>query len=346
MNHVKIDQEFMLHFMENLINIPSPVGYYVKVSKFMVDSLTQLGYEPWVDNKGNIYVRVAGQNKEKTVGIVAHLDTLGLMVRKINADGSLKIVDIGGINYHSIEGESVVIHTRDNGEYTGVVCCNSHSLHVFKDAATLERTSENMHIMIDEKVSCAEDVQKFGIRVGDHISVNPRFTVTKSGFIKSRFIDDKGGVAAVVATLKALKDHNLVPSNNVVFMFSQYEEVGYGGASVPDGMEELVAVDIASVGPDNAGTEFDVSICTKDAITVYDVPLVDKLVKLAQEHHLGFQTDICTGGGTDASQAVRAGNNLRVAAIGLGTYSSHAMERTHVEAMENTSKLLLAYCCG
>lgn len=338
-----LDKSYLLAVMEKLINTPSPVSYYEEVNPLLKELAGELGYPVEFDRKRTGYIKVKGKDESKTICVGAHLDTLGLMVRKIDKDGKIRVRNLGGINYNNIEGESVVVHTRDNKKYTGIVWCQSHSVHVFDDAKTLTRDEKSMIVVLDEDVHSEKEVKELGIQHGDIISLEPHFTVTENGYIKSRFIDDKACVACALAVLKAMKEQNLAPSCNVWFAFPHYEEIGHGGSYVPEEISEYIALDIGVLGPDHAGSERKVSICVKDNFSPYDRELTDRLITCAKEAGVDFVEDVFYRYSTDANAAVRAGNNIQAAAFGMGTFSSHGMERTHVQAVMDTAKLLAAF---
>lgn len=339
----KVDNEYMLSLMEDILNIPSPVGFCDDVLCRLEEYAQALGYNMSYDNKSSGYIIVEGEDNSKCVAISAHVDTLGMMVKSINEDGSIKMVNLGGVNYNSLEGETVTVHTRDGQSYNGLVCCKYHSVHVFDEAKVAERNEANMILMLDEVVRSKQGVLDLGIMSGDHISIKPRFEYTQSGYIKSRFIDDKACVANIFGMLKALKDNNLKPKYKTMLIFPQYEEIGHGGAYVPEEVSEYLAVDIGLVGPDLSGDEFSVSICAKDVHGPYDRKLTTRLVNQAKKAECDFHVDVFYRYGTDGGAANRGGNNLAAAAMGPGTFCTHGMERTHIKAIENTTKLLLAY---
>lgn len=340
---MKINIDYMIKFLEDLINAPSPVGYSDKAFKVIEKYVNELGYELTYDIKGSGYVEIEGESDEKTVMISSHIDTLGMMVRFINPDGSIAFSPLGGLNFHSVESETITVHTRDGREYNGLVCCKSHSVHVFPDAHTLERKAENMYILLDELVKTKDDVIALGIMPGDHISINPRFDYTKSGYVKTRFIDDKGCIACVISMLKTLSEMKVKPKYKTKLVFTQYEEVGFGGSYVPSDVSEYLSVDIGLIGPMLNGNEFEVSICTRDSAGPYDRKMTTRLIELAKANDVKFKTDIFLGYETDGCAARRGGNDIVTAAIGPGTHSTHSMERTHRDALENTAKLLVAY---
>ena len=338
-------KDYFCSCFKELVNVPSPTGYYVKANPVIKEMAEKLGYEVTFDNKNTAYITVDGIDNSKTVLVGAHMDTLGLIVRRIDSDGKIRVRQLGGVNFHSIEGETVTVHTRDGREYTGLCTCQSHSVHVFDDARSCERDEEHMMIILDEKVSSKEEVNALGIYHGDVISIDPRCQITENGFIKSRFIDDKAAVACVFTMLKHLKENNQKPQYNTIFAIPYYEEIGLGGNYIPEGVSEFVAIDIGLIGPDQDGNEFAVSICAKDNGAIYDYELTTELVALAKREGIDHAVDLYYRYGTDANQALRSGNNIRAGVFGMAVYCSHGVERTHLDGIENTMKLLEAYLC-
>lgn len=340
------DRDYFKNCFQTLIDTPSPVGYYIEANPLLQKLAGELGHTVTFDQRGTAYITLDGQDNSKTIMIGAHMDTLGLIVRRIDPDGIIRVRQLGGINYHSIEGETVTIHTRDGRKYTGLFACQSHSVHVFDDARTMPRDEEHMMILLDEKVRSKEEVNALGIRNGDVISIEPRCQFTEKGFIKSRFIDDKAAVACCFAMLKYLKDNGMQPKYRTILALPYMEEIGLGGTYVPEGVEEFVAVDIGLIGPDLDGSEYSVSICSKDNGTIYDYELTSKLVSIAEKLSLNYAVDIYYHYGTDANTALKAGHNLKAATFGTAVYCSHGMERTHMDGIENTMNLLLGYVLG
>ncbi|MCI6887424.1 MAG: M42 family metallopeptidase [Lachnospiraceae bacterium] len=338
-----ISQEYILQTMREFIETPSPVGYYKETIPLLERYANELGYQVEFDRKKTGYIKVPGKDTDRTICVGAHMDTLGLIVRRIDKDGMIRTRNLGGINYNNIEGETATIVTRDGRRYTGLVTSQSHSVHVFDDARTLERNETSMMIILDEPVTSEEDVRSLGIRHGDTIYLDPRFTVTPNGYIKSRFIDDKACVACALSVIKYMKENNITPSCNVWFAFPYYEEIGHGGAYVPPEISQYIALDIALIGPDYDGGEDKVSICAKDNFSPYDYDLTTHLIEVAEKNHLNYAVDIFYRYGTDANAAIRSGNNVQAAAFGMGTFCSHGVERTHISGVMETAKLLAAF---
>lgn len=337
-----IDQKYLIDTFFSLVSVPSPVGYHVEANPRLAEIASALGEQVTLDRRGNASIRIAGEDSSQTVAVAAHMDTLGLMVSGIAKDGTLHIRSVGGTNLYSAESENVTVLTRSGKRYTGILMCKSHSVHAFDDARTKERTDENMMVLLDEPVSSRADTEALGVCVGDYIAIDARPVFTEGGFLKSRFIDDKAMVACAFTAIKALKDAGRKPKYDTVFQFTYYEE-NSGGIPLPDGVTELLGLDIGLVSPTNAGTEHTVSICTKDFATVYDYTLTSELITLAERAGCAFVTDVHYRYGSDVGVALRTGVDLRGALIGPGVYGSHGVERTHIDGLAETVKLLLAY---
>ncbi|MBQ3064540.1 MAG: M42 family metallopeptidase [Clostridia bacterium] len=340
---MKTDFSFLLDTLQRLIDTPSPVGYYVKMKPVIEEYAASLGYTVTYDNRDTAYIRVEGEDTSKTVCIGAHADTLGLMVRGVNADGTLRVRALGGINFANVEGENVTIHTRGGKTYTGMLVCAHHSSHAYSDAKTMERNDDTVFVLLDACVKTPAEVKALGIGNGDYISIDPRFTVTEAGYIKSRFLDNKVAMACVFSVLKLLAEQKIKPKYNTVFAFPFYEEIGFGGVCIPQEISEYIAVDIAILGPDSTGSEQAVTVFAKDASMPYDYDLTNRLIAAAERAGCAYAVDVFFRYGSDASQAIKGGNNVRAAAFGMGVYASHGVERTHLSGVENTARLMLSY---
>lgn len=330
-------------FLVELLSINSPTGYTKNAVDFLRETIEKTGHKTETTPKGNLIVQVDGEDANQTRGLSAHVDTLGLMVRSINSDGTLSLTTLGGPLTPTLDGEYCEIITRDEKVYTGTILSKSPSIHVYKDASTKKRDIDNLIVKLDEAVEDKEDVEKLGILNGDIVAYDPKVVVTDSGFIKSRFLDDKASVAILVSILKMIKEEDIVPATNLKFIFSTYEEVGHGASWIPEDITEFIAVDMGAIGLDLDCTEFDVSICAKDSSGPYDYDLTTRLINYAKDTDLDFAVDIYPMYGSDASAALQGGANIRAALIGPGVSSSHGMERTHTDALENTFKLIAEY---
>lgn len=339
-----MNKQYILDFAKKIFAVDSPSGYTKTVIQLLKKEAEELGFSTELNAKGNLMITVEGQDDSKVIGVSAHTDTLGLMVRSINSDGTLKFTPLGGPQLPTLDGEYCRIHTRSGNVYTGTILSTSPASHVYPDAASLERNCDNMMVRIDEVVRSKEDVQKLGIGNGDIIAIDTKTTITESGFVKSRFLDDKISVACLFGVLQHFKTEKIRPAHKTIFIISTYEEVGHGAASIP-AVDELLACDMGCIGLDLSCTEYDVSICAKDSSGPYDYDMISTLIELAQKENLPYAVDIYPFYGSDVSAALRAGNNIKGALIGPGVHASHGMERTHYQAIEAAIKLMIAYLC-
>lgn len=334
--------DYVVDTIQKLVNTPSPSGFTKKIMEYVKAESESFGYHCEMSRKGGLVISVEGRDQE-TIGLSAHVDTLGAMVRSIDSNGTLRFTMVGGYTLHSVEGSYCKIHTRDGKVYTGTILIKSSSVHSYDDARTMERTDRNMLVRIDELVESKEDVLALGINSGDFISFDAEFEYTEKGFIKSRHLDDKASVGVLLGLLKEMSEKKIIPQKSIKILISNYEEVGFGASWIPEDITELIAVDMGVVGDDLNGSEYKVSICAKDSSGPYDYDLTDKLITLAKENDIDYVIDIFPHYGSDVSAALRGGHNICGALIGQGVHSSHGMERTHIKGLENTLKLLKAY---
>jgi len=342
--HPELDRKYILKVLEKLLLTPSPSGYCREIMTFVAEESARLGWEMAFSPKGNGIVTIPGtQEEEGAIGLTAHVDTLGAMVRSVKPDGKLRFTPIGGYAMQTVEGEYCRIHTRGGRTYEGTVLSTKPSVHVYSDAREWKRDEENMEIRIDEDVLTKEDVHKLGIGVGDYISWDPRTRILDSGWIKSRHLDDKASVAALFGVMEWLKRTERRPHRPVKIVISTYEEVGHGSSYIPADITEMIAVDMGAIGDDLSATERDVSICAKDSSGPYDYGMTTRLIELARREGIPHAVDIYPHYGSDASAALRGGSNIKAALVGPGVHASHGMERTHADAIVHTAALLLAY---
>lgn len=341
--NLKTNIDFTLKVLEEIVTVPSPTGYCKNVMQHIEKIAGSFGYNVSKNKKGNRIIEIEGVDNSYCIGIPVHVDTLGAMVRSINSDGTLKITTIGGNIFSTLDGEYCNIHTRNGKIYTGTMLSTSPSVHVYKDANDKARTEENMMVRLDEKVKTKEEVLKLEISVGDFISIEPKFTVTSSGYVKSRYLDDKAGTSCALSLMEMFNRLGTKPKNKVKIIVSSYEEVGHGCSSIPQDIDELLGIDMGCIGLDLSCTEEDVSICAKDSSGPYDYDITGKLIELAKKYNLKYAVDIYPMYGSDVSASLRGGNDIRGGLIGPGVHASHGMERTHKDGIENTIKLIYAY---
>ena len=334
-----------IDYLKKLTSIPSPTGYTREVADYIVGEVERLGYTAIRTNKGGVNVIVKGKDDNKHRVVTAHVDTLGAMVRAVKSDGRLKMAKIGGYPWNMIEGENCLVHVASRGKtVSGTILIHQTSTHVYKDAGTAERTEDNMEVRLDAKVRTEQETRDLGIDVGDFISFDPRTIITETGFIKSRFLDDKVSAAILLDLLRKYKEENIELPHTTHFMFSVFEEVGHGANSnLPKEAVEYLAVDMGAMGDDQQTDEYTVSICVKDASGPYNYEFRNHLVQLAKENDIQYKLDIYPYYGSDASAAMRAGAEVKHALLGAGIESSHSYERTHIDSVEQTHKMVNVY---
>lgn len=339
-----IDTVYILELLQKLCNTASPSGYTEKAFKLLEEEFNKLEMPFYYTNKGSIYSYIYGKNKNVKKALTAHIDTLGAMVKEIKEDGHLAFAEVGSYACNSVECENCLIHTASGKVYSGTVYTIKPSIHIHNDVSALPRTLDNMEIVLDEKVFSIKDVQDLEIEIGDYISFDSRFKVTESGFVKSRHLDDKAGVAITLGVCKYIKEQNIIPDNSIQVFISNYEEVGHGACSgIAEEAEEILCIDMGAPGTGQNTNEYSVSICAKDSTGPYDYKLKSKLVDLAKKNGIDYRVDLYPYYGSDASAALRAGMCLRAGLIGPGVFASHSYERTHIDSIRCTAELLLAY---
>ena len=333
---------YILEQFQKLSEIESPTGYTEKAASYVFGELVHLGYSPTITVKGGVIVDLGGRTDG--VLLTAHLETIGAVVARVKPNGGLKISPVGGLVLQNVEAENCKVITRFDGVYSGTLQLNEPSSHVNLGLADQKRTVDTMEVVLDEKTYSREDTLKLGVCNGDFIYFDPRTVITASGYIKSRYLDDKICAALLLGFAKYLKDNKLVPHRKIWAHFTVYEEVGHGAcASVPYDVTEVLSVDMACVGGGLDGDECKVSICAKDSGGPYNYDIITKLVQIAREKNLNYAVDVYPSYGSDAEAAVSSGYDIRHGLIGPGVYASHGYERTHKEGIVNTFELLTGY---
>ncbi len=347
MTDLNINVDTQLKFLIDLLNIHSPTGYHAEAMDYCHKQFSALNIPDVAisrSNKGAVLIHWKGDASDEPRGVTAHADTLGLMVKEIKSNGRIKCTRIGGLTLSGAEYENVTVRTHDNRRYRGTFLPVNPSSHVNREIEK-KRTLDNMELRLDMRVGSAFDVMELGIAVGDFVFLDPRVEfIEESGFLRSRFLDDKACVANIYGAMIALHEQGLRPAQDTTFMISNYEEVGHGGAAgLPDNIVELLTLDMGAIGEGQNGTEYTVSICVKDGSGPYHFDMNNKLRDLATDHNIDFRLDIYVYYSSDGSAFWRSGGDARVGLIGPGVASSHGYERTHIDALQQTTALLARY---
>ena len=336
--------EYAWEKTETLLSIDSPSGYTAKAANWVKDAFETLGFDAHITTKGGVIADLGGENAEDALLLEAHADTLGGMVAEIKGNGRLRLTSLGGMNPNNGEAENVWVYTRGGKVIDGTLQLCNASVHVNGSYSDTKRSWDTMEVVLDEDVKCADDSRELGIEVGDIVCFEPRTRRTASGYLKSRFLDDKLSVGILLGFAKYLADNGIVPARKVYVHVTVYEEVGHGGsASVPAGVTEAISVDMGCVGNGLGCTEKMVSICAKDSGGPYSYEVVGKLIDAAKKTNADYAVDVYPFYGSDVEATLRSGVDIRHGLIGAGVYASHGYERSHMDGVYNTLKVLAGY---
>ncbi|MBQ3216154.1 MAG: M42 family metallopeptidase [Oscillospiraceae bacterium] len=342
-----IDQSYAQFAWEKaaaLLAIDSPSGFTDTAAQWVKAEFEALGFPANLTNKGGVLVDLGGKNNENGLMLAAHADTLGAMVCQIKGDGRLKLTPLGGMNANNAEAENVRIYTREGKVFEGTAQLCNASVHVNGDYSAAKRSFDTLEVVLDEDVSGAEAVKKLGIQVGDMVCFDPRTHRTASGYLKSRFLDDKLSVGILLGFAKCLCDSGRTLPCRTWIHVTVYEEVGHGGSSsLPEGVTEAISVDMGCVGSGLDCTERMVSICAKDSGGPYTYEVVGGLISAAKAAGADYAVDVYPYYGSDVEATLRSGADIRHGLIGPGVYASHGYERSHMDGVLNTLKLLWGY---
>jgi putative aminopeptidase FrvX len=341
----EIDTQFLLDFLTKILNTPSPTGMAEPAI-----ALTEEVFKPFKGlklartRKGALLATWTGERDDGPRALTAHADTLGGMVKEVKSNGRLKLSQIGGYAWNTIEGEGCTVFTRSGRQVRGSILLTKASGHVFgKEVEELKRAAETLEVRLDARTTSAQETLDLGIGIGDFVAFDPRVEIS-AGFVRSRHLDDKACVACLVAAVKAINDAGKKPAHPTHFLISNYEEVGHGAAAgIPADVEELLVVDMAAVGEGQSSDELHASLCVKDSGGPYHHGLSDRLRLLAEKYAIPFKVDIYPHYGSDGEAWWHAGGDAAVGLIGPGVDASHSYERTHTEALVATTKWVMAY---
>ena len=344
-NLPEINTPFLLDFLTKILNTPSPTGLAEPAI-----ALTEETFKAFKElklartRKGALLASWTGERDDGPRAVTAHVDTLGGMVKELKANGRLKLSQIGGYPWNTIEGEGCSVFTRSGRSLRGSILLTKASSHVHgAEVNEMKRSADTLEVRLDARTSSEKETLDLGVEIGDFVAFDPRVEVN-AGFVRSRHLDDKACVACLVAAVKALSDAKKKPARTTHFLISNYEEVGHGAAAgIPADVEELLVVDMAAVGEGQTSDEFHSSLCVKDSGGPYHHGLSDRLRVLAEKNEIPYKVDIYPHYGSDGEAFWAAGGDVAVALIGPGVDASHNYERTHTEALVATTRWVLAY---
>lgn len=342
-----MDKEYAVYAAEQaraLLGVDSPTGFTAKAAEWVRAAFSALGFSAGITTKGGVLIDLGGADEADALLLQAHTDTLGAMVAEVKGNGRLRVSALGGMRAENAEAENVRVYTRAGKVIEGTLQLCNASVHVNGEYGSTKRSFDTTEIVLDEDVKSAEDTRALGVEVGDIVCFDPRTRITESGYIKSRFLDDKLSVGILLGLAKYLHDTGKTPARRVYAHVTVYEEVGHGGAgSVPAGVTESISVDMGCVGDGLQCTEKQVSICAKDSGGPYSYEVVGKLIDAAKREGADYAVDVYPHYGSDVEATLSAGSDIRHGLIGAGVYASHGYERSHIDGVWSALKVLKGY---
>jgi len=345
MDHLPpIDQDYLQETLLKLLRIHSPTGYTDPIVRELCSELKNLGISFELTRRGAIRSTLSGSKGSPDRAIIAHLDTLGAMVSELKENGRLAIVPVGTWSARFAEGARVSLFTDDT-IIRGTILPLKASGHIFNQEVDTQPSAwSNLEIRIDAKIDSGEDLGKMGIRVGDFVGIDAQAEILPNGFINSRHLDDKAGVAALLAAVRCLKENDIELPVDLHVLFTISEEVGSGASAVLHGdVAEMVTIDNGTVGPGQGSREFGATLCAADSSGPFDYHLTHHLLHLCQNRGIPHQRDIFRHYRCDSASALDAGNDIRTALVTFGVDASHGYERTNIHSLLSVAQLIVAY---
>ena len=338
------DLPYLQQVLLEMLAIPSPTGFTDTIVRYVAERLEEMGIPFELTRRGTIRATLLGRQKSPDRAVSAHLDTIGAMVREIKDNGRLGLAAVGCWSSRFAEGSRVSLFT-DNGVLRGSVLPLMASGHAFNtEIDRMPISWDHVELRLDAYSSTRAECEGIGVRVGDFVAFDPLPEFSESGHISARHLDDKAGVAALLAALKCITEANLVPPIDCHPLFTITEEIGSGSAgALPWDVSEFVGIDIAPVAPGQQSTEHCVSVALQDSGGPYDYHLSRHLLKLAEQEDVPVRRDLFRYYHSDAQSAITAGHDTRAALLAFGCDATHGYERTHIDSLVALTRLLGAY---
>jgi peptidase M42 family hydrolase len=340
-----IDRHYLARHLENLLLTPSPTGMTDLAVGYVCSELENLRIPYELTRRGAIRADIKGHQPSPDRAIVTHLDTLGAIVKSIQPNGRPTIAPVGHWSARFAEGARCTIFADDGKTFRGTILPLKASGHTFGDGIDTQPISwSNLEIRLDEKVLTDKGAAGLGIHVGDMVAIDSQPEFSPNGFVNARHLDDKAGVAAVLAMAKAMRDQNITPRLDCHLLFTIAEEVGSGASAVLHGdVAELISVDNGTIAPGQNTAEYGVTIAMQDSSGPFDWHLTRHLLGICKAHRIAHSRDVFNHYRSDAASAVEAGNDIRTALVCFALDSSHGYERSHLDSLEAVARLLALY---
>lgn len=344
MERITPDMDYVRRTLKELLHIPSPTGFTDEAVRYTCDQLDKLGIAHEITRRGAIRADLDGEIKSPDRSIVVHLDTLGAMVKELKDNGRLKLTPIGTWSSRFAEGARATVY-GDSEQFVGTILPIKASGHTYDgEVDTLPVSWDTVEMRVDNPVYSVGDLEALGINVGDFIALDTETHFPETGFICSRYLDDKAGVAVLLGVAREVKKRNIELPMDCHLLFTISEEVGSGASDVLHrDVAEMVTIDAGPSAPGQNTDEFGVTVCLKDSSGPFDYHLTHKLLNICQEHDIRHKRDVFKYYRCDSASAIEAGNDIRTALVCFGTDATHGYERCHEKSLTALGELLGYY---
>ncbi|NIW86836.1 MAG: osmoprotectant NAGGN system M42 family peptidase [Gammaproteobacteria bacterium] len=344
MRPLDIDTDYLLEILVKLLHIPSPTGFTDEIVHFTGKELTRFGINFELTRRGAIRANLGGALRSPDRALVVHLDTLGAMVKNLKHNGRLEVVPIGTWSSRFAEGARVTVFT-DHARHRGTILPLKASGHTYHTEIETQPVDwQQLEVRVDEAATTYDDLAALGFNIGDFIAIDPNPEICETGYINSRHLDNKAGVATLLAATKAVIESKIKLPVDCHLLFTISEEVGSGASAIlHQDVAEMVTIDNATPAPGQNSRERGVTIAMKDEVGPFDYHLTHKLLGICREYQIPHQRDVFRYYRSDSASAVDAGNDIRTALACFGVDSSHGYERTHLDALRSLAALLTLY---
>ncbi|EKV27517.1 Deblocking aminopeptidase [Caenispirillum salinarum AK4] len=345
MRRLEVDTDYLLRVLFMMLNTPSPTGMTDTIVHYVCGELESMGIDYELTRRGAIRANLPGVRYSPDRAIIGHVDTLGAIVKGLKDNGRLELAMIGHWSARFAEGARCTIYGDDHKTFRGTIMPLKASGHAFNEEIDTQPTSwQNVEVRVDEFCHTKADLQHVGINIGDHVSIDAQPEITDTGFINSRHLDDKAGVAAMLAAAKAVQDNGVELPVDCHLLFTISEEVGVGASSILHGdVAEMVSVDNGTIAPGQNTSEYGVTVAMQDMTGPFDWHLTRRLIGLCREFGIEHERDVFRYYRSDAASALEAGNDIRAALVCFAVDGSHGWERTHMKSLEAMARLLSLY---
>lgn len=300
-----------MELLKELTQAWGVAGREKKIRAIVKREIEGLVDEMYTDAVGNLIALKKGvpSPDNKKIMMAAHMDEIGMQVKKIEGDGRIKLCRVGWVWCGSLYNDKVVFQ---NGT-VGVVGCEGF----IEDAK-----NDPEKIYVDIGCTSKEDVEKY-VKVGDYCGFIGNWYELQNNKICAKSFDDRVGCYLLIEDIKANKGDR---PNDIYYVFTVQEEVGCRGSQVS---AERIKPDIGlaiDVTPDHAmptdltganAVGEGVGINVGNPSAMMDEYLVDEMIACCEENEIKYQRDVMDRGGTDASSMNLSGTGVRVCGISI-----------------------------